>query len=511
MLTLPLEPTDDSASPAFKNAAACKKWLKHLPFASLSATQANLRAQLDEFNRYPVRGLERVQTLEILREAVHEVQAECARKLVNKPLPLNEAELVLLSSITGLWQSLATGYQRCLLAYEEGDRQLKSYGALLCHRCLMYSGRQIFEYQRVGYEFNGEQWRQFHAVYLFAEEDGLLSAQVEDAFSEHGDVTSCRYVYLKTLFACHARPQELTLHQQELLDHWLSLWVENFTIDRTCTVSRGDAPPLAIDPAGTAGLQPFRPEFLENGDMRYLPMVPISKLLRVKTILLQQGQNPKQLDLGDDRDRLDCVELLTHLHKHWCEPRRQRMAERYDSGEEMQLRYGIEDSCAWIANQPFNLLQKGFNLPQETWRAEDVSILGARLLRANPTGVRLGINQIVAVRTANAYQMANIVWVSVMRTGHLHMGIRFLPGSPETVTVRPTAKPGEPPGNPVPALLLSAVPNLSIPSSLLLPRNVFQPERIVEIVRLNNEKQRVRLKYSVERKLDFERVSFLPE
>lgn len=511
MLILPLDPTDEDADPAFKNISSCKKWLKQLQLANLSAAHATLRTQIDEFNRYPLRGLERMETLELLRETVHQLQTEYAKKLVGKPLPLSEIELVMLTSMTGLWQAMAAGYQRCLLAYEEGERQLKNHGALLCHRCLMYSGRQIFDFLRTGYERNGEQWRQFHAVYLFAEEQNLLSEEVEDDLGEHDHDTTCRYIYLNTLLICHARPQELTRHQQELLEQWISLWFDTFTIELTCTVSRGDAPPLAIDLADAQGLQPLRPEFLESGNMRYLPMVPISKLLRVKTILLQQGHTPKQLDLGDENDNVDCIALLSHLHKNWCEPRAQRMAERQDSTQEVQLRYGLEDIYSWVANQPFDHLKKSANIPQESWRTEDVSILGARLLRTATTGARLGLNHILVVRAADTYRVGKIVWISVLPTGQLHMGIRFQPGIPQAVTVKATVKPGEPPSKSVPAILLSAVPSLSIPPSLLLPRNLFQPDRIVEVAMTNNEKQRIKLKFSVERGLDFERVSFLPE
>ncbi len=511
MLTLPLEPTDEDANPAFKNTSSCKKWLKQLPFASPAATQALLRAQIEEFNRYPVRGLERMQTLDLLRATVHELQHDCAKRLAGKLLPLAEAEMTILASITALWQAMAVGYQRCLLAYEEGDRQLKSLGAELCHRCLMYSGRQIFEFLRNGYELSGEQWRQLHSVYLYAEEQDLLSEEVEDEYNDHGHHTSCRFIYLKTLFACHARVQELTTHQQELLDHWLSQQTDTFVIARTCAVSRGDAPPLAIDPAGTQGLQPFRPEFLESANMRYIAMVPMSKELRVKTILLQQGQSPAVLGLGAERDRLDCIELLTHLHKHWCEPRPARMAERSGSSQVMEVRYGPEDIYSWVANRPFDPFKQGGPAPQETWRVEDLSLLGARLLRINPSGVRLAMNRLIAVRAGNGHKLANIVWVSVMRTGHLHMGIRFLPGTPKPVTVRPTAQPGDGGPKTVPGLLLSAVPDLNIPPSLVMPRNVYQAERIVEMAFENGEKQRIRLKYSVERRVDFERVSFLAE
>ncbi len=510
MLILSLEPTDQDASPAFKNVSTCKKWLQQLQFTNLSATQAQLREQLAEFDRYPVRGLERLQVLELLRETVHELQDDCVRRIAGKPLPLIDTELAILSSITGLWQSMAIGYYRCLMAFDEGDKQLKPHGALLCHRCLMYSGRQIFEYMRAGYEFDGDQWRQFHSIYLFAEETGLTNEEVEDEFSDHGQLTTCRFIYLKLLFSCHARIQELSPHQQELLDRWLVQWMDTPTIERTCTVSRGDAPPLAIDPSSRFGLQSLRQEMLNNPNMRYLPMVPMSKLLRVKIILLQQGQTPMQVGLGAEGDRLDCISLLTHLHRQWCEPRSQRMAERHASAQEMVLRYGLEDIYSWIAPQGFDQ-RLAYGIPQESWRAEDLSILGARLIRVNRSGARIAANRIVAVRVANAYQIASTVWVSVTRSGDLHMGIRFLPGTATPVVVRAAVRPGEPPGKPAAGLLLSAVPNLGIPPSLLLQRNIYQLDRMVELVMPAGEKQRARLKYSVEKGGDYERVSFVSE
>ena len=63
MLTLPLDPTDDRAKPAFTDSATCAKWLAQLQLTNLHQAHATLRAQLDELNRYPMRGLERMQLL----------------------------------------------------------------------------------------------------------------------------------------------------------------------------------------------------------------------------------------------------------------------------------------------------------------------------------------------------------------------------------------------------------------------------------------------------------------
>lgn len=508
MLTFPLEPTSERANPAFKNASSCKKWLKQLPTDNPSNTQLLLRAQVDELNRLTVRGIDRMEALELLREKVHELQAACAEKLVGKPLPLAEAELVMLGSITGLWQAMATGYYRCLLDFEQGDKQLRRSGALLCHRTLMYCGKLIFEFLRIGYEFDGEQWRLLHSVFLFAEEQGLLSEAVEDALAAPGESASSRYIYLKTLLTCHARVQELTLHEQKLLDGWLSNWMPHFSIEQTCAISRGDAPPLAIDPAGKLGLQPCKPEFLESPNIRYIPMIPISKEIRVKTILLQQGESPQRLGLSSERDQMDCIKLLQHLHQHWCEPRPQRQAERQSSAREMQVRFNLEDAWSWIAKQPFDPAKRASATVEEKWRAEDLSLLGARLMRATHVGARVALNQLVAVGAGDAIQMAVTVWVSITRTGQLHMGVRFLPGTASAVTFSAEGRPGLPPPKPAAAILLSAMPDLGIPASLLLPRGLYVPDRIADAVQPAGATQKVKLRFSVEKGTNYERVGF---
>ena len=134
MLTLPLDPTDDRANPAFKDATGCAQWLGQLQLTNLHLAHGVLRTQLDELNRYPMRGLERLHTLDMLRETVSSIQADYARKLAASKLPLSTDELTVFVSIIGLWKGMVTGYQRCLQAYMAGDTQLAPHGALLCQR-----------------------------------------------------------------------------------------------------------------------------------------------------------------------------------------------------------------------------------------------------------------------------------------------------------------------------------------------------------------------------------------
>ena len=537
MLTLPLDPTDDRANPAFKNSADCAQWLGQLQLTNLHLAHGKLRAQLDEFNRYPMQGQERLKILELLRETVSSVQADYAKKLAAKKLPLGKDVLTIFVSIIGLWQGMVTGYRRCLQACMAGDAQLAAQGALLCQRCLLYSGLQIFEYLRTGYEFDGKLWNQLHALYAFSEQQGLQLAEVDDELNGSTHTTSCRATYARMLLASHAYRPEITRTQLQLLDRWLMQWGSAIAVERSYAMSKGDAPPLAVDMGSSQGLQLLQ-LVSPSDNMRYLQMAPLSKLLRVKMILLQQGQSPQQLELGEGCKSTDCAELLNYLHQCWCEDRSDRMAERDSVPQQAQVCYGMESCFAYIANKPFkqptkdaavdtltrkqieafgralsntgrhDLAMMGFLL--ETWQIEEESILGARLLREGNDGERLGSSQLVAVRPtdANVFMLGTISWVRVTQTGQLHTGVRYLPGIPQAIAMKATGVNPAESDKYVAALLLSAVPALKIPASLIAPRDWFKSGRVVEIVEVDKQKLNVRMEFSVERGSDFERISF---
>lgn len=539
MLTLPLDPTDSRANPVFKDTASCAQWLGQLQLTNLRLAHSALRTQLDELNRYPMHAMERMHTMELLRETVLAVQEDYAKKLVAKKLPLSEDELTIFVSIIGLWQGMVTGYQRCLQAYVGGDKQLAPHGALLCQRCLQYSGLQIFEYLRAGYEFDGILWQQLHALYAFSEGQGLQLEEVADGLNSGAPTASCRTVYVKTLLASYARPAELTRSQLQLLDRWLTSWGATVTVERSYVKSKGDAPPVAVDMESLQGLQP--PQQVNPSDtVRYLAMVPLSKLLRVKTILLQQGQSPQQLELGEGCKSADCAEFLNYLHQCWCEGRGDRSSERRSIVQQAQICYGLDGSFAYIANKPFKQPGKDkavdtlsrkqietfghsladtdrhdlaeLGLIREDWHIQDESILGARLLREGSAGARICPKQIIAVRSKGSgnYVLGVVRWASVTQTGQLHVGVRYLPGVPQAIALKATGANLAAADKYIAALLLPAIPALKTPASLIVPRDWFQPDRIVEIVQLDEQRLRVKMGFGVERGLDYERVSFSP-
>lgn len=530
MLTLPLEPTSEFASPAFKDAAGCAHWLGQLQLTNLQQAHSQLLSQLDEFNSYPVRGLERFNTLEVLRDTICHVQDDFSKKLIAKPLPLNENELTVFQAIVQLWHSLVLGYQRCLQAYIDGDRQLAKYGALLCQRCLIYSGKEIFEHLRTGYEFSPQLWHQLHELYAYAETQKLHEVEVTDP-TDSGPQThsSCVNSYVKTLLACHAHPAKLTRWQLQHMDQWLTLW--SHTVPVVLIPAHGEAPPLAADLASSQGLQPSE-EIAHHDTVRYLLMTPLGKLLREKTARLQQGATPGQLDLGDHYDNPACIELLTLLHQSWCENIRKRADARKPIARNAGLCYKPEGIYAHLSGKPFKhmqlkqhselngpelqeaqnkeLVEMGY--PLESWQMVNESVMGARLSRIDAIGGRFSYKQLIGLRPSDAqsFILGTTAWVNVSQNGKLQMGIKYLPGRPEPVSVRTSDLSPHAAEIHAPAFLLPDLPTLNIPSSLIIPRDWFAVDRLIELFYSDGKKRYIRLDFSIERGPEYERVSFTP-
>ena len=538
MLTLSLAPTNDCANPVFRDAASCAQWLGQLQLTNLHQAHGLLRAQLDEFNNYPLNGLMRLQTLELLRETVSDVQSDYAKKLVAKKLPLNDQEKSILLSIVGLWQGMITGYMRCMQSIMAGDRQLLENGALIGQRCLLYSGFEISEYMRSGYELDGKLWHQLHQLYAYCEEQGWPLVEVRDDPHTDNFTTSCSASYSRILLSYLAQRSELSRLFRELTRRWLNQWSRIAVVTRQLTPDSGDTPPMAVDLQSTLGLQ--LPQLISSSDhVRYLLVDPLSKLIRAKVSLLQQGQSPRQLELGENCNSAECVVLLNYLHQCWCEGRDSRLTARRGVALRAQVSYGLESCFSYVASKPFrqpvgnttldgksrfqisafghiisetshhDLMALGFVL--ETWQIENESIRGSRLLQLENSNLRLGPGQLIALRPddTKAFIVGVLSWVKVTREEKLHIGVRYLPGLPRAVSMKGTGVNLTVSDKYVPALLFPDMPSIRIPASLVIPRGWFKPGRVVEILYSDNQKKsELKMQAGIEKGADFERISF---
>src|SRR6266850_2155205 len=237
------------ASPEFTDAATCKEWLEHVPLANVATAQANLLEQLQEFNRFPAAAAPRLAVLEGLREAVHFVQIEQAKRFANRALPMSEQEKAAFDTTIALWDQMCAGYQRCLDGAINRDSGMRAQAALVCQRLLAYIGLRMFHHYRAYRQVSNDDWRALHETYAAAEKLDVAEDAVKDFLNRDIQDTSPRVAYLA-----------------------------------------GDACP---ERGTTASTTPPRAP-------RYLDTRKLSKSLRNRVALLRKGESPAKLALGED-------------------------------------------------------------------------------------------------------------------------------------------------------------------------------------------------------------------
>jgi hypothetical protein len=452
---------------------------------------------------------------------------------------LSQHELIVFVGVQELWKAMIKGYQRCLMAFIEGDRQLAKYVAVLCHRCLLYSGQEISDHFRCGYEFEPKLWTDLHALYAFAEEQDFHNVNVADPLIIQQASLSCRSIYVKILLICYARPGELRRNHQQLVDKWLTQWSGVITVERSHQHTNARAPTFALDLESTQGMLPAH-QVAARSSVRYLTMEPLSKLLRDNISLLEQGHTPQQVNMSGHCSSDECIELLNFLHLHLCEHLGPRLTERRPMATTAQLCFKMESIYAHLSGKPFQqpentsslgieerrqievfgrvlhdahkkkLMEMGF--PLESWQFENESLSGARLTRESIFGGRLSNKQLIALRPSDAevFMLGTTVWASVLLSGQLRLGLRYFPGYAEPVRVRHATLNATGAEKYVPGFLLAAVPILNSPASLIVPREWMEMVKFVEVLHQNGDAEHFKIGFSVEYGVDYERFSLTP-
>ena len=530
MLLMPLPDVRPGAATELSNAASCKRWVEQLPLTNPVQAQQTLTAELKRFLHFKTGPLERLKTLEQLRETVELVQTECAKKYAIKPLPLAAMESALWKQVVELWQNMQAAYQRCLQDSVEGGEEARKNAALMCQRCVRYTRLSIFEHYLTHQEVASDLWQHLHALYALADKRGFADSAVEDNLVREANATSCAAAYAQTLLLGLGNPYSLTPKQLELAIRWLEKWGDKISIT---TTSPDSAFVLAVDLEGNQGLK-FGLQENAPASARYLSVEDLAKNLLKRIVLLEQGKSPAELGLGTDCMQPGCETLLKLLYQQWCKPGSGAVNPRRPFEKTLQVCVGIPAIHYYISGKPFKqpgapqlspqeeeelatfghlskqreemrASQMGYAL--ESWKTLNVGPEGYGLLRMPDSGgSRLHLHQLIGTCPAGekTFLLCVVQWLTLKQNGELHLGVRRLPGFPEPVAVRPFGGVTGPVY--VQAFLLPDVADRKIEPSLILPAGWFHAGRIIEV--FTSEPQRVKLTKLMEKGSDYEQVDF---
>src|SRR5215472_8093415 len=132
----------ESTALAFSDADGCARWLRAQPLSNIPKHYDQLLGQLHRLTEADLTPRERARIAEVLREPVHYLHTELARRYAGKPHPATEREHEAAEQALALWQALWAQYSACLKPLLEGDPELQGVKAKLLQRGL-WVGKQI--------------------------------------------------------------------------------------------------------------------------------------------------------------------------------------------------------------------------------------------------------------------------------------------------------------------------------------------------------------------------------
>jgi hypothetical protein len=522
---------DPAARPEFADGPSCKAWLENVPLANVSAAQHQLLLQVEEFNRHAAPPRARLEALEAVREAVHFVQMEQAKRFTQRALPMLPAEAAIFEDTLELWEQMRLGYLRCL---QEGWAALRPQFALICQRALALLGLRMYHRYR-GYRLvPARDWQMLHQLYARAEALGVADKPVKDYLNRDVYDSSPRAAYLRALLMGMCNPNELGPRQLAFVAYLLERWADKVEVVKTPPKNDDGLPPVFVDLEGERGAERGEPH---GAELRYLNMRRLAKSLRNRVALLRKGVSPARLALGEDCVQPSCEQLLVFLYRQWCQLRPARSAERTRAIDVVQACTDVAAIHYYVSGRVFRVAsdftelsakqrdeietfgrvrargeEEDFSAVRdfllEHWQLEDESVQGLRMLRrrSNP-GKRMAHAQLVGVRPADAknFQLGQVRWLTASDDGDLHCGVKLMPGVPVPAAVRALGV-NVAEGRYAQAFMLAAVPALESRPTLVTSTGWFKLKRVVEVA--GDKPLRVRLLEVVERGIDYERVTY---
>ena len=527
-------PTSVGLATDFSDERQCLTSLAGLPLTDAVRAQERLAALVASMQRQPPPADSYLRVLETARSALEFVQAELSARYALKPLPPKSEGEATFQRVVALWQAVSRSYAE-VASHGAGMESVQAYIPLVCQRCIYYSGQVIIEHFRARREVPAGAWSEFHGYYATAEQLGIANVNVAGETVGKPRYESCGDAYCAVLLVELANPYSRSPREFNWTRRWSRRFARLVAVQPT---GDGKQALSGVDFNLDGGPQPLR-NLQESYSLRQLTMDRLKEAMLGVLDRLEKGADPTALGLGKDCVQPGVTRLMTLLFRTWCIVPRTRRFPRHAASGEAEVGSGFEaihhqvsgkaflqpgyrraysraeaDGLVTLGEAAEGIVQKpidtwGYAPGAHIWHVVDESMSGFRL-RREAAGPAASFGDLMGIRPpgGSATLLCRVSWVMYGGDGGLMVGVFLLPGTPQPMAVRPAHTPGAEEEVWAPAFLLPGMEALKEPPSLVLPRKLYKPERVLEVHALRA--YRVKIAKVVNSGNDFARVSFVP-
>lgn len=511
-------------------------YLARLPLANPPAAEQQLLRFLDALLADPPPADTLLSLLEQVRVPLCFVEEEMARRYHNKAVPLSDDEEACFQLVLSAWEKMRQAYALCARIAEPmaGDSQFGALIATVLHRCLYYIGMVMLEHFRARRDLPPGIWLELHKYYGMAEKWGIAYTPLEDALESNLQATHCTAAYITLQLIDVASPYSNSVRDLNLIRRWAGMWsplVSVLPLEDDLEV-----PPYIIELGKDAPLHPASNSDQIGLDSRRLDTARLGLQLGHMLAQLRQHMTPSQLGLGEETSG-HVIKLLEQLSRPWTQAASPRRFRRFATSGSAMLAQGFEAMHFHIAGREFTQADaassysrddfdkifvfrdqespnstlntySNLSFPLDTWSVINHSANGFRLARST-AGSRLTHSQLLAIcpHDGEHFLLAQASWLMEESDRSLQLGVAVLPGLPQAISIRPADIHNHTQERYIRAFLLPEVAAIHAASSVVVPKNIYQASRIMEML-VDGKISRIRLMHILQRGMDFDRSSF---
>lgn len=566
-LTTPTVRSDQRLAAEFRP-RKLEPWLARLPRTDSGTHAKWLYKALSAQNRIAIEAPIRLQLMELYDGPFQEFQSSHESDLkAIATIPLHPHYRGKQRDMLGLLDALATGYKIAVvgLAGQRRSHNRRADLALALQRALYYIGRVILAASEVYLRPPSGSWRELHALYHYAENEGLCETPVQ-AVDQPDATQNVLQTYLRVLLLGASGPLSLLPGEAGRLHELAPQWCHAMKI------MRADEPAPATGLAEPGPPQPGHFRIKLSSDM---PPLPLSKLPRsaagrddddvrvLRTLGVARSMHEALMSFEDpfSRDAMEVeltmgiepadAELLRRAGRVLGEVGIRRGSSRFAAEQSLELTVGFDSVCEACkgdasagtsgerrleedeeSEQFIDLAEPLLGVPiddgdaVDQWgasgthagppqkpqsceaRVDNESAEGLCLVVPRSSDLRLKVGDIGACRfpDSSRWQPAVVRW---MRVGsrEIKFGVQFLSPSAMSLTAVGDDTTGPEGGSEpviVPAIWLPESASLKRPSSIVLPRRAQPYPTSLRLVDGGTGSLPVRLLARVERTSAYE-------
>jgi len=497
-------------------------WLQRLPLININETSHQLHKALMAANRTPMKEEWRLQNLEAFRELVRLVTEKLELKYNNKPLPLYEEDGLTAELVRHFQIEMANGYKKFINdVYRRYKPKLtgKNAAALVVpiHRAIRYlTATLLHSYQFYTLCPVGT-WHEIHQLFKLADNHQLTDIEIDDPLNTAIPKSSIAHAYKQALLLDLSDPYHLSAGMMSKVGKYLDRWASQSTIKRADPELR-DSCQFLINATADRGGEVLTEASCPEGDPKncyLLTTLELARTIHGQLSAYKDGDKPIPDGLDENFFNQNTHQMLLRLINSWGVNPKRIFPRTAQDEKTIELTFGLKSICFYTNHghkfitsaelmgpnkqrtrigrlyaktesleepdhEPAGIFDEADSQHHSTWDLIDESAGGLALGATDLTHVKVRVGDLAGIqeRGEKSWGLAIVRWVKCLSANRMEIGIQRLAPRAKPVAIKVLSSNDEE-SEFMPGILVPELPALKQAESLITPRGIFKPDRII--------------------------------